>query len=118
MGQCCYCGCEEFHSGPEGGGSMNIRCHGCGKEFCYAYPFPVIDIDRDEPRLYSSDTFNLRKTLIDQGMRVGDKPQYSKQELKAFNSAPGDTDIEMSRVPFWTKVKWCLFGPPGSTGPR
>jgi hypothetical protein len=43
------------------------------------------------------------------------KPKYTKEEIKAFTD---DTDIEWERLPFWTKVKWCLLGPPGSTGPR
>lgn len=46
------------------------------------------------------------------------KKKYTKEELKAFDNAPGDTDVDLDRLTFWTMVKWMLFGPPGNTGPR
>ena len=41
-----------FNRGPEGGGSMNIRCAECGSKFCFCGPFTPLRIDNDD-RFYS-----------------------------------------------------------------
>lgn len=46
------------------------------------------------------------------------KKKYTKEELKAFDTASDDVDIDLNRLPFWTMLRWFLFGPPGNTGPQ
>jgi len=41
--------------------------------------------------------------------------KYTKEEIRNFKD---DTEIEWDRLPFWTKIEWIVFGPPGGTGPR
>jgi hypothetical protein len=54
--QCAECGWRFFHTGPEGGGSMNIRCANkvCGAEWTF-HGFGSMDrIDRNKPEYYST----------------------------------------------------------------
>lgn len=46
-------------------------------------------------------------------------PEYTKEEVyKLEHNSTDDTEVDLDRLPFWTRIKWVLFGPPGSTGPR
>lgn len=63
-GNCPFCNGTRFLHGPCGGGSENIRCKGCGKEFCFAPPFKSLVLDRDEPGIYSGE-FSLKSEVAD-----------------------------------------------------
>lgn len=54
-GNCPFCNSTRFLHGPCGGDSKNIRCVGCGKEFCFSPPFKSLLLDRDAPDLYRGE---------------------------------------------------------------
>ena len=63
QGMCPFCLCSKFREGPSGCGALNIRCSCCGKEYWWSPPFPSMIIERDEPRLYREDVFDMREAL-------------------------------------------------------
>jgi len=63
-GHCPFCKGTLFLHGPCGGCAENIRCVGCGKEYCFSAPFRSLILDRGEPGLYGGE-FSLKSETSD-----------------------------------------------------
>lgn len=44
---CPTCRSDKFLEGPRGGLSVNVKCAGCGRKWCYLGPFGWLEIDND-----------------------------------------------------------------------